>query len=271
MTVADITSMTEFGKHLSDKNSLTFSWWDFGYPLSFYSGAKTLSDGGRQGGDASFVESSILISPAQGYAARLMREIAENGSFEMALKNAPIVNNSMDPNIYQTALFSNNFPSHKKTKEAYLVLPSRMVPIFGTIAKFGNLNLVTGKPFVSTYYNFQASFSEDNATVKFPDGSYFDKTSKQFVSSGVNIPVHSVFSVGSSDSITSPVFIQGADFGVIDGANIILDNVRGCALICSDALLESVFVQMFFFNRYDQNYFEAVVSNPMIKIYRLKI
>ena len=58
---------------LTKQKSTVYSWWDYGYPIMFYSGLDTPTDGGRQGGEGSYIDSLLLTYPNQNLLYNLHR------------------------------------------------------------------------------------------------------------------------------------------------------------------------------------------------------
>ncbi|CAA6819313.1 MAG: Oligosaccharyltransferase PglB (EC, partial [uncultured Sulfurovum sp.] len=63
-------------KQLSDPKDYTLSWWDYGYPIWYYSSTSTLIDGGKHNND-NYIISKIMQTPSQELAANLSRLAVE--------------------------------------------------------------------------------------------------------------------------------------------------------------------------------------------------
>jgi dolichyl-diphosphooligosaccharide--protein glycosyltransferase/undecaprenyl-diphosphooligosaccharide--protein glycosyltransferase len=56
-----------------------------------------------------------------------------------------------------------------------------------------------------------------------------------------------------------------------DGLNVVFMSSYGRFLILDDFYLNSAYIQLFVFERYDKNLFEPVISDPLSKVYKLKV
>ena len=78
---ADEVKVLDELKGVAQREDYVISWWDYGYPIRYYSDVKTLIDGGKHDGSVNFPVSFMLTNPQDVSAkmARLDVEYTENG------------------------------------------------------------------------------------------------------------------------------------------------------------------------------------------------
>ncbi|MEA3491067.1 MAG: STT3 domain-containing protein [Campylobacterota bacterium] len=257
---------------ISDSKDYTLSWWDYGYPIWYYSDTSTLIDGGKHNND-NFIISKIMQTSSTNLAANLSRLSVETyvDSNYSIVSNALFKNREegvLDPNILLAEWEDPDYILPKKRRDIYLYLPYRMLRIFPTVMVFGNLDLTTGrKEREAAFYTTNVT-QQDGALLSFSNGMRFDlkrgelsigkqkKSVKNFIitqnDKRGNIELKSQFF--QAESIYTVVFMKS--YGVF----IVMDTET----------LQSAYVQMFILGRYDKNLFELVVSSPYSRIYKLK-
>ena len=140
-------------KKITNKKDYIVSWWDYGYPIRYYSHAKTLSDGSKHDGSTNFPISFALMSP-QTQSAKMLRLIVEKGLdlekliHEYGYKNTNSFLKELNRNIKHPSTIKQPI----KTSDIYLYLPSKILDIFPTIKLFSNIDLMTGKKKENTFF-----------------------------------------------------------------------------------------------------------------------
>jgi len=267
----EVDDLVKLDKMASDKD-YTLTWWDYGYPIWYYSNTNTLIDGGKHTHD-NFIVSKIMQTPSPQLAANLSRLAIEtyvdsNYSIvaDTIFKNQQ--QDQFDPNFLLSELEDSNYKLPKKTRDIYLYLPYRMMNIFPTVAVFGNLDLTTGKAERKiSFYPTQAASNKDGILV-FKNGIQFD-TKKGLISLGQqqikvkNFIVTQITKEGKTQ-LQSQHYHADGQFAVV------YMKSYGQFIIMDSETFNSTYVQMFMLEKYDKNLFELVVSSPYSKIYKLK-
>ncbi len=267
----EVDDLVKLDKMASDKD-YTLTWWDYGYPIWYYSNTNTLIDGGKHTHD-NFIVSKIMQTPSPQLAANLSRLAIEtyvdsNYSIvaDTIFKNQQ--KDQFDPNFLLSELEDSNYKLPKKTRDIYLYLPYRMMNIFPTVAVFGNLDLTTGKTERKiSFYPTQAGSNKDGILV-FRNGIQFD-TKKGLISLGQqqikvkNFIVTQITKEGKTQ-LQSQHYHANGQFAVV------YMKSYGQFIIMDSETFNSTYVQMFMLEKYDKNLFELVVSSPYSKIYKLK-
>lgn len=292
-------------KAISGPQDYTLAWWDYGYPIWYYSNTSTLIDGGKHNND-NFIISTILQASSPELAANLGRLAIEtyaegfdsykqyitNGSTETAIpqkfkmlnKNddayhagrGPVSNhlfrngqkNQIDPNILLSELENGTYSLPKKTRDIYLYLPYRMLRIFPTVAIFGNLDLTTGaKKRKISFFPTSATSSKDGI-ITLRNGIVFD-AKKGEITLGKQIKSVKNFIV-TQNTKEGTLQLQSQLYHVDGEYAIVYMKSYNSFVVMDIKTFNSTYVQMFMLEKYDKNLFELVISSPYSKIYKLK-
>jgi dolichyl-diphosphooligosaccharide--protein glycosyltransferase/undecaprenyl-diphosphooligosaccharide--protein glycosyltransferase len=265
--------LVALNKKASSKD-YTISWWDYGYPIWFYSDTSTLVDGGKHDND-NFIVSTILQTTSPQLAARLTRMAVEtyaNDPKHRVVSDRLFHNkqpDQKDPNLYLAELESGAIALPKKTRDIYLYLPYKMMGIFPTVALFGNLDLTTGKPKRQILFYAAGIRGESGGVVRLANGIAIDlnKGTAQMGRSVVPLQQFVVAQVSKNGAIS----VQTRPYRMDGRLVAIYLKSYGQMVVVDPETFRSTYVQMFMLGRYDKNLFEPVVTSPYSRIYRLKI
>lgn len=258
---------------ISSSKDYTIAWWDYGYPLWFYTHTNTLIDGGKHDHD-NFIVAEILTTPSQLEAARLARISTEtyvaSGYKEIADtlfidKNGSAINVS---DYLDTLRYQESIILPKKTRDIYLYLPWRMMDILPTVALFSNLDLNTPDNRQQPFFYASSTIQDTGKTLELGDGISVLKEKNMIKLGGQEVPIKSFYQVGYTPQKTLEVNEQSFSS---EGLNLIYLASYGRFLVIDDFYMHSTYIQMFVFEHYDKNLYEAVNLDPMNKIYKLKI
>lgn len=266
-------------KDIASRKDYVFTWWDYGYPVRYYSEVKTLIDGGKHTGGVNFPVSYALTSP-QEQAAKLARYEVEytEKAYLKAEKNETVMNNTAqmtldagftDANDFLLSL-QNNVALPTKTRDIYFYLPHRMLDIFPTIAQFSNLDIMSGKlarqPLI-----YQTHFVKDNGILLDLGGNIVLDKSQGIIKLGAQreVLVKRFIKTGYTQNLE---FIKEGNILHEQGElTIIYLQAYNSFLILDEAMYNSSYIQMFVLENYDKNLFEPVILDPLTKIFKLKI
>lgn len=275
MTAEEVQALDQLGK-ISSSEDYVVSWWDYGYPIRYYSDVKTLIDGGKHTGDVNYPASFVLTAQDSASAAHMMRlftEYTEKGfsdtnktknDFEYMMENE----GAKDPNDFVTALALLDYKTPKKTRDVYLYLPLRMMEIFPTVALFSNLDL-TGKSQPQQPFFYSTRFVQDTGqTIELGQGLSIIKATSTLKIGTQSLPIKTFYQVGYDPQ--RKVQVSQQDFAS-EGLSVIYMASYKQFLVLDDYYLKSQYIQMFVFEHYDKSLFEPVIMSPMTKIFKLKI
>ncbi|MFT7824215.1 MAG: STT3 domain-containing protein, partial [Sulfurimonas sp.] len=259
-------------KEIADPKDYTLAWWDYGYPVWFYSETSTLIDGGKHQND-NFIISKILQTSSPELAASLGRlavetyESSNHGIVADTLfKNRQ--KDQLDPNLLLAELESSTYKLPSKTRDIYLYLPYRMLNIFPTVSKFGNLDLNTGKPLRKMAFYPTGLKKKSDKALHFANGIVMDMQ-KGELRFGRQMQRVQYFIVADSAK-GGKVRLQSQRYHADGQFAVVYMKSYGRFVVMDMETFHSAYIQMFVLGKYDKELFEPVVSSPYSKIYRLK-
>ena len=274
-TANEVQSLDQLGK-ISSAEDYVVTWWDYGYPIRYYSDIKTWVDGGKHSGDVNYPAAFSLTTSSPQASANMLRlytEYTEKGfgetnktknDFEYMLEKEGYKN----PNEFISTITQADYKLPKKTRDVYLYLPLRMMEIFPTVALFSNLDL-TGKtaPKQPFFYSTR-SIQDTGQTLELGQGVSIQKATSTLKIGTQNAPIKSFYEVGYNAK--HELHINKQSFAS-EGLNVIFMASYGQFLVLDDYYFNSMYIQMFVFDNYDKTLFEPVITSDMTKIYKLKI
>ncbi len=289
---------------IADTKDYTLSWWDYGYPIWYYSDTNTLIDGGKHQND-NYIISKIMQTSSPELAVNLARLAVETytkgvESYDMYIKDRnekdislefqmhdkdgklyhagykPVSNvifrnkekDQKDPNLFLSELENGLSELPQKTRDIYLYLPYRMMSIFPTVSVFGNIDLTTGKAEKEMTFYPSSLVRNQDGMMQFRNGIVFD-AKKGEVNIGNKKGKVKNFIV-TQNTAQGKIKLQSQMYH-IDGKYIVVYmKSYGQFVVMDIETFKSMYVQMFILGKYDKNLFELVVSSPYSKIYKLK-
>ena len=268
---AEVEDLVKLDKIAKGKD-YTISWWDYGYPIWYYSDTSTLIDGGKHNND-NFIVSKIMQTDSPQLAANLARVAVET----YVDSNYSIITNTLfkngekdqaDPNELLAKLENGTYPLPKKTRDIYLYMPYRMLNIFPTVSVFGNLDLTTGKEERKMMFYPTRVVKNNHGILQFANGIVFDTKKGELAFGRQLVPVK-YFIIASVDK-TGKTVVGAQPYHAESDYIVLYLKSYGQFVIMDIDTFNSMYVQMFMLGKYDKNLFELVVSSPYSKIYRLK-
>ena len=264
---------------ISNPKDYVLSWWDYGYPLRYYCDVNTLVDGGKHTGDVNFPVSYILTNP-QISAAKLARLDVEYTEKHFDLEeNSPEINRSnienmtldygfKDTNDFLTSL-NTDIKLPKKTRDIYIYLPYRMMGIFPTIAKFSNLDLMSGNTIRRPFFYQTNRFRDGKTVLNLGNGVLFNKKTGVLKIGSQQVPVKEFYETAYNKNRK---LIRQKEI-LHENANISIIFMRSynTFLVLDNDMLNSLYIQLFVFENYNKKFFKPVILNPIAKVFKLKI
>lgn len=265
-------------KHIAKREDYVVSWWDYGYPIRYYSDVKTLIDGGKHNGAVNFPVSFALFKP-QDVAAKMMRFDVEYTEKRFKVGSA---NKWASTNIEQMTLDAgfkdtNDFLSTletdiklpKKSRDIYLYLPSRMINILPTVILFSNLDLMTGKKGEQPFFYKSQKFTSKGSLINLGSGVLVNTTKGQITLGkrviSINKFIVTRYNRRNKLERRIKIFDKNSDF------NVIYMQDYHQILVMSNDIFNSSFVQLFILDNYNPDFYEPVILTPRVKIYKLKV
>ncbi|SFV55406.1 Oligosaccharyltransferase PglB [hydrothermal vent metagenome] len=266
-TKAEVKDLVKLNEVSSPKD-YTLSWWDYGYPIWYYSDTSTLIDGGKHNND-NFIISKIMFSTSPTQVANLSRLAVET----YVDSNYSIVANKLfstkeNPQKLLTALKSPDFKLPKKTRDVFLFMPYKMMRIFPTVGVFGNLDLRTGKRKRKIIFYPSSIAKQVGSTLQLQNGIVYDMA-KGIVHIGSKEAKVNRFDI--VDYRPDGKSVRESNVNHIDGTLcIVFMRTYNSFVVMDKETYNSAYVQMFMLDNHDKNLFELVVSSPYGKTYKIK-
>jgi len=176
-TVLNKTEVADLDKldDISSKKDYTLTWWDYGYPIWYYSDTNTLIDGGKHTHD-NYIISKLMFSDSQQQVANLSRLAVETyvDSNYSIVADILLKSTTKSPRAYMESLKSEDFKLPEKTRDVFIYLPYRMLRVFPTVGVFGNINLKTGKPERTIQFYPTQIVKQSSSTISLANGIIID-------------------------------------------------------------------------------------------------
>lgn len=137
---------------IKDKNPKIITWWDFGWPLWYYTNAKTLIDNGKHFED-NYIVSKLMLSSDQNFSKNTAKaSFSElNEAYKNGYKNlASYIFAKDEPELALQKLANKG---QKNGESVYFYFSDYLIPLLFNIDSFSNINLKTGKQEKSSYIN----------------------------------------------------------------------------------------------------------------------
>lgn len=254
-------------KQLSDPKDYTLSWWDYGYPIWYYSSTSTLIDGGKHNND-NYIISKIMQTPSQELATNLSRLAVET----YVDSNYSIVANKLFENKKPKTLLAElkkpDFKLPAKTRDVFLYMPFRMMRIFPTVAVFGNINLETGRKERNVHFYPSSIASQQGGKVILQNGIIYDSIKGEVTIGNKTRKVYRFDAASYRANGKSEV--QSKLHSIAGELCVVFLQSYGQIVVMDRKTYESAYVQMFMLEHYDKDLFELVVSSAYSKIYKIK-
>jgi dolichyl-diphosphooligosaccharide--protein glycosyltransferase/undecaprenyl-diphosphooligosaccharide--protein glycosyltransferase len=285
-------------KKISTPNDYTFAWWDYGYPLWYFTQTNTLLDGSKHNND-NYIFSKMMLSDSPKFAANFakltisyytklidtnkasspipneLKMVDKDGKEYINIPHDPIINTILkvgqkdqkDPDEFLQKLEKSNLDNIKLNRDIYLYAPYSMSRIFLTISKFGNIDLTTGKKEREIWFYPSYAKSTKGANIIFSNGIVFNYKQGYLLLNGNKIPT----SYFITTAITKNGDIQIEPIRYKGGSKVVLFNQNTKQFIIMDnQTFKSNYVQMFLLGLYDKKLFELVVKSPYSRVYKIK-
>ncbi|NWF65845.1 MAG: peptide transporter [Campylobacterales bacterium] len=262
-------------KNIAKREDYVVSWWDYGYPIRYYSDVKTLIDGGKHNGGDNFTVSFALMKTQleASNMARLDVEFTEKmqvdscfPSFECILKGYKVSSN--DINNFLSSLNSKEFNLPNKTRDIYFFLPFKMIEIFPTVDLFSNMDIVTGQQYARPFFYTTQSFQDVGDRINLGNGIALLKQGGVLQLQNQNIPINT-FNVTEYDN--SGVLQKNIQkINPNSPIHVIFMKNYNMFLVVDDRVYNSAYIQLYVLENIDTELFEPVILTPLAKVYKLK-
>jgi len=281
----EVKVLDNLGKKASMEDYV-ISWWDYGYPIRYYSDVKTLVDGGKHSGSVNFPVSFVLTN-SQDVAAKMARLDVEYTEKTFAFqkehkeeiidKNLTIFSNIEqmtkdygydDTNDFILSL-ETDIELPKKTRDIYLYLPFRMLNIYPTVKVFSNLDLMNGSKFKRPLFYMSNNYKQTKNILDLGRGVTLDLNSKILSLGGSKKKIRRFVTTLYDKNKKLRKNVDLIDFS--SNISVIYMKNYNTFLVVDEDTYNSLYIQLMVLEEYDKNLFEAVELTPHAKVYKLKI
>ncbi|MCW8838580.1 MAG: peptide transporter, partial [Thiovulaceae bacterium] len=272
-------------KNIASREDYVVTWWDYGYPIRYYSDVKTLVDGGKHSGSVNFPISYVLTNP-QKTAAKMARFDVEytEKAFEVAAKNkdlneskkvklfSNIEEMTKDYGFDNTSDFLLSLETEiklpKKTRDVYLYLPYRMLDIYPTVKVFSNINLMNGQKYKRPFFYITRNFKNqkgivylgNNISINLKDTTLQLGSKKQAIRRFVSTEYNK----------KQKLIVQERLINFSSNISVIYMKSYNTFLVVDEDTYNSTYIQMMVLEKYNKKLFEKVMLTPHVKVYKLK-
>ena len=260
-------------KSISTSKDYTLTWWDYGYPIWFYSNTNTIIDGGKHQND-NFIISKIMQTSSSELAVRLSRVAVEtyvdsNYSIitDTLFKNEK--KDQVDPNILLAELENGTYTLPQKTRDIYLYLPYRMLNIFPTVSVFGNLDLTTGKALRKIVFYPTVAISNQKGMLRFQNGITFNSQTGRLKLGKTESDVK--YFIATQNTSDNKIKLQSQLYHADGKYAVVYMKSYNRFIVMDIETFKSTYVQMFILGKYDKKLYELVIASPYTRIYKIKI
>lgn len=283
---ADEVKILEELKGIADREDYVVAWWDYGYPLRYYSDVKTLIDGGKHSGDVNFPVSFMLTNP-QDISAKMARldveytektfAFAKENKERIRDKNLTIFSNVeqmtkeygfSDTNDFLLSL-QTDLKLPEKTRDIYFYLPFRMMDIYQTVEMFSSINLMNGEMKNRSLFYASKSFKQEQNIVKLGKDVLLDLQNATITINNQKMPIKRFVQTMYDKDMKLQKDVKVADSTA--EINIIYMSNYNTFLVLDEKTYNSLYVQLLVLEECDRTLFEEVIVSPQAKVYKLKI
>ncbi len=253
--------------NIATDKDYTLAWWDYGYPIWYYSDTNTLIDGGKHGHD-NYIISKILNTTSQIQAANLARLSVETYEKNGHTLVADTLFYNQNPNDLLDTLEDPEYKLPPKTRDIYLYLPQRMLNIFPTVGMFSNLDLVTGAKRTQPFFYATSQFADTNSALNLGNGIILDKRNSVLQLGNQKTPLRRFVVVGYDPSGKLVKNEQQVDPNA--PLSVIYMRSYNTFVVVDEKMYNSLYIQLFVLGNYDKDLFDLVIDSPYAKVYKLK-
>ena len=235
------------------KGDFILTWWDYGWPLWYYTGLKTLIDNGKHQQD-NFIVSKILLSDNETFAKNASIYFVEKYK-EGRRKGFKRVMNYFSHNhsiSYLKEMENKAFKLPSSNRDIYILLHKRMLTTLSTIEVFSNIDLKTGKNYKSGVLGMgylNKKYDKSQTLLKSKDFTIDLQKGELLLKSG-SMKIRKLAITGSYKMKLEK------SYPYFSNLNILIGN--GVVLMMTSKLYNSFLVQALLFNNYNRDDFTEI-------------
>ncbi len=266
----------------ADRQDYVLAWWDYGYPIRYYSDVKTLVDGGKHSGKVNFPVSYALTNPQPQaakvglldvyYTEQKLQFKLQNPGVKSSEPNTTIEQMTTDYGFDDTNKFllslQNDTKLPKMQRDVYFYLPHRMLSILPTVTLFSNLDLMSGQKYKRPFFYQSKRFKEEGSALNLGGGVKLLQDKGKIVIGEKKVGVNRFVVTAYDDKQNLHTRVQTIDENA--PLYVIYMKSYNTFLVMDKQLYDSAYIQLFVLENVNTNYFEPVIKHPLGKVYRVK-
>jgi len=262
-TKNDVKVLDDFAK-ISDEKDLLISWWDYGWPLWYYTGRNnTLIDNGRHGADT-YLVAKLLVSNDDAFVANALRYFSDQQQGKRSI--LPLLAEKEDLKKRFEDLKVHASKKQKK-RDVYFLLHRDMLLTFKTLEDFAHIDIKTG---ANTSENSQLYISDllrpYSKKIPIVKGDTFDFDLRNGMirgHDGAKTQVQGVIIVNDAKVTAAKRYNPKAAMNLI-----IYNNTK--AIYLDNKALKTFLIKALLLDQYNKNRFVKVAQTDSFKIFKLK-
>jgi dolichyl-diphosphooligosaccharide--protein glycosyltransferase/undecaprenyl-diphosphooligosaccharide--protein glycosyltransferase len=259
----DVMALKKF-KEISTKRDLLVSWWDYGWPLWYYTERdNTLIDNGLHDADT-YLVAKLLLAKSDKFVANALRYFGENPYNDTQV----LARFAKKENLQERfKMLENTTLDKKKTRDIYFMIHRDMLLTFNMFEQIANIDLKTGKNegnYSQLYISDLLKPYSKRDPIVHGDTFNFDLRNGVIKGAdGAQMQIHGVIISENSKLVAAKAYNRKSNM------NLVIYN-RVKAIYLDNRALNTFLVKALLLDRYDKNLFEKVIETPSFKIFKLK-
>lgn len=272
----ELSALNAIKDDSKSRDSVTISWWDYGFLTSYYSSTRSIISGIDMDGVMHFVAARIITETNQKAAYNLMK-IATNLYY-----NAPkdLQGNLVEKIVAKygdmenpNAVFANmehlNAPTLER--DIYIFIPYQLFELTATIEQFSDIDLRNGKATFANaklvqYYNI----AKEGDIFVLDDIMKFDEKNGTItdIESGKTLKLQAFHSVNRIHNTLQTTITKYSDDK--DALIAVFSSDMNRFFLIDERTNNSLLVQFFLYENYDRNLYRMIYKNAQSKAWKLK-
>ncbi len=259
----DVATLESFA-HTSSEDDLLISWWDYGWPLWYYTGHRnTLVDNGRHGADT-YLVANLLLSKSDAFVANAMHYFGAKQQDGQQILPHLAKEENLQARFDALRQGSINLPLER---DIYIMLHRDMLLTFQTLEDFAHIDLSSGqmqREHAQIYISDLLRPYTKKVSIINGDTFDFDLRNGMIKGhDGATTQVHGVIIAENGNVVAAK------PYNARSSMNLIIYN-KTKAIYLDNNALNTFLVKALLLDRYDQNRFEKVAETEAFKILKLK-
>jgi len=247
---------------ISSPHDTVIAWWDYGYPIHYYSGRNTIAAGSASAQDM-YILSLILSGQSNKDVYQLAKSVVSVGAEE--IEKYMKLNYQKGEDLF--GLKNIELGSANGMEDVYLYLPYRMLGIYSNIFSIGDRDIVYGRQNSHVLY-MPSSVTRNDMRWILDDDLVVDISTGHVKTKGGDIKLSSYIEVRNGVNSVLEKVVTKYKGG--EGLSLVYLKNYDKVIVVDKKILNSFFIQAFFFEQYNKDLFELSIRNRFALVYKVK-